>query len=244
MVFSTMQAVAFNLNRQQHNLKFFEFGKVYLRDGDENKENNQLAICVTGNVAEESWNAKNREADHFYLKALVQNILSRLGLHVEEKIGASNEALNGTIEFGIKKNLLGSMGYVNDELLTHFDIKKPVLMAILEWDKIIELIAAHPPVFKEIPKFPEVRRDLALLVDDAVNFEEIKSLAQNTEKKLLKQINLFDVYTGSKLPKGKKSYAVSFILGDDTKTLTDKQIDKVMNKLQKRFEEELGAQLR
>ena len=244
LVFSALQTLAFNLNRKQANLKFFEFGKVYRRDDGKNAEENQLSLFISGNVNREHWNSPGREVDIFYLKSQVKNIFKRLGIEIREDLGEDQTDFSDSVVFRKKKDVLARMGYVKNDLLDYFDIKQPVLGAILEWDGIVAAISEEPPLFKSIPKYPEVRRDLALLVDESVAFNEIETISHDTERKLLKRVNLFDVYTGNKLPKGKKSYAVSFVLGDENKTLTDDRIEKVMDKLVKKFESALGAELR
>jgi len=143
-----------------------------------------------------------------------------------------------------KKKSIVDFGIVHKSLCKKFDIKQEVFFADFNWDNIIQLVPKIEIVFESIPKYPEVKRDFALLLDNAVSFKEIHDIAFQTERKLLKKVNLFDVYTGNKLPDGKKSYAVSFTLQDSTSTLTDKQIDKIMSKLQNKYEKELGAQLR
>jgi len=148
------------------------------------------------------------------------------------------------LQFSFGKNKLVEFGLAKKSVLKHFGISQEVLYADFNWDNVLEAAKNNTIKFKDIPKYPAVKRDFALLIDNAVNFSEIQTIARQTEKQLLKDINLFDVYQGKNLPKGKKSYAVSFTLQDERKTLTDKQIDKIMNKLQANFEEQLGAELR
>ena len=148
------------------------------------------------------------------------------------------------VSLSLGKMNLVDFGLVTKSILKHFDISQEVVCADFNWDTILDMVKRNKITFKPIPKYPEVRRDFALLLDDNVTFESIYKIAKQTEKQLLKQVNLFDVYQGKNLPAGKKSYAVSFTLQDENKTLNDKQIDKIMNKLQSNFEKQLGAELR
>lgn len=244
MIFSAMEAVAFNLNRKRHQLRFFEFGKIYNRKGKKREENNMLALTISGEKHSKHWAAGQKEMDFFYLKGMVQMLLERLGIHntdsKSEDDGIFSEGL--TLYSGSDK--VASIGLVSDRLVSHFDIKQDVYYAELNWELLTKKAAEHQIAYKEIGKYPEVKRDFALLLSDNISFEQVKTIAFKTEKKLLKKVDLFDVYRGKNLPKGKKSYAVSFTIQDETKTLTDKQIDKIMKKLQQAYEKELAAELR
>ncbi len=244
MLFNGLEALSYNINRKKQNLKFFEFGKTYHQYAAERKEKKHLTIMVTGNRAEDSWAIEKRQSDFFYLKSIVQNTFSRLGIKTSQTFPLSNTFFSEGIGLGIKKKVLVEFGILKKSITKKFDIKQEVLYADFDWDGIVELLGKNEIVFKDIPKYPEVKRDFALLLNDSVSFKEVHELAVQTEKKFLKNVNLFDVYTGSKLPDGKKSYAVSFTLQDDKNTLTDKQIDKIMAKLQRRYEKELQAELR
>lgn len=244
MLFSGLEAISYNLNRRKPNLKLFEFGKTYHQQNDKKIENKHLSLFVTGNRNQESWSVHEKPSDFFYLKSVVTNLLERLGITDSQPTPLENTIFSeGTTLRGSKKELV-CIGLVKKSILKKLDIKQDVLYADFNWDHIISLTSKNNIQYKEIPKNPEVRRDFALLLNDSVTFNEIHQIGFQTEKKLLKTINLFDVYTGEKLPEGKKSYAVSFTLQDEQKTLTDKQIDKIMAKLQRRYEEELGAELR
>ncbi|MCM5663084.1 phenylalanine--tRNA ligase subunit beta [Galbibacter mesophilus] len=244
MLFSGLEALSFNINRRSANLKFFEFGKTYHNYESGRIENKHLSLLITGDQHEESWRIKNGKSDFFYLKGIINGVLERLGLPTPKSEPVSSDVFSEGLNYKLKKKKLVSFGIVNQRILKHFDIKQEVLYADFEWDTIIKLVKQQKISFTEIAKYPEVKRDLALLLDKDIKFEEVYNIAQNSEKKLLKDINLFDVYEGDKLPEGKKSYAVSFTLQDENKTLTDKQIDKVMKKLQGSFEHQLGASLR
>ena len=244
MLYSGLEAVSYNINRKRADLKLFEFGKTYHNYDDSRVENKHLSLIVTGNRTVESWKNSQQPTDFFYLKGVILSILERLGLTRLKTTAVKNDQFAEGISISLGKAKLVDFGIVKRSVLKHFSISQEVLYADFNWDNVLEY-AKHTKIkFKEIPKFPEVRRDFALLLDNTVSFEEIQTIAKQTEKQLLKEINLFDVYQGKNLPNGKKSYAVSFIFQDEKKTLTDKQVDKVMKKLQGNFENKLGAELR
>ncbi|ASO08003.1 phenylalanine--tRNA ligase subunit beta [Arenibacter algicola] len=244
MLFSGLEAIAHNSNRQMHNLKIFEFGKTYHQYQTQREEKKHLSILVTGNRLEDTWTTPPKKADFFYLKAIVENLLNRLGLTHLISQPASSDILSEGISLLLANKAMVSLGVVKKSILKEFDIKDEVLYADFDWDHILEAIVNSKIIYKEIPKYPEVTRDYALLVDEQVSFKQIYDIALQTERKFLTNVNLFDVYNGENLPEGKKSYAVSYTLQDENGTLTDKQIDKIMNKLLQRYESELGAELR
>ncbi|NKI25907.1 phenylalanine--tRNA ligase subunit beta [Arenibacter sp. 6A1] len=244
MLFSGLEAIAYNSNRKKPNLKFFEFGKTYHQYDSKRIENKHLSLLITGNRLEDSWTNTPKKSDFFYLKAITENALSRLGLNHLKSQPLTLDIYSEGISLKYAKKEIVSLGVIKKSILKEFDIKQEVLYADFNWDNILEAILNTEIVFKEIPKYPEVKRDFALLIDENVSFKQIYDIALETEKKLLTNINLFDVYTGSNLPQGKKSYAVSYTLLDEKGTLTDKQIDKIMNKLQQRYATDLGAELR
>jgi len=244
LLFSGLEAVSFNINRKRSDLKFFEFGKSYHKMPGGYDENKHLTLLVTGNRQNESWTNPQSKSDFFLFKGYINTILSRLGL--DKKVTSlpfENDVFAEGLALAVGKEVIVEFGTVKKSVLKHFDIKQEVLYADFAWDKIQKYVSTKIK-FTDIPKYPEVRRDLALLLDENVKFEQIYTIAKQTEKGLLKDVNLFDVYQGNNLPEGKKSYAVSFILQDDSKTLTDTQIDKIMSKLQGNFESQLGASLR
>lgn len=244
LLFSGLEAIAHNLNRKRPNLKFFEFGNIYGQTGELREEKKILALFLSGNRTEDSWTNNKNSTGFFYLKAMVENILKRLGISgLDEKPG-DNTTLSESLDLFLGEKLVAGLGLVGREALRALDIKQEVLYAEIQWDTVIELASSNKILFADIPKYPAVKRDFALLLDEAVSFRSLYDIAMKTERKLLKEISLFDVFTGSNLPQGKKSYAVSFTLQDENKTLTDKQIDKIMKKLQNKFETELGAELR
>ena len=244
LLFSALEAVSFNINRKRSDLKFFEFGKTYHSIAGSYEEEKHLTLTVTGNRNNESWLRAQEKSDFFLFKGYVMAVLSRVG--VDKKLISlpfENDVFAEGLALAIGKEVIVEFGTVKKSIAKHFDIKQEVFYADFNWGKIQKYIS-NKIKFTAIPKYPEVKRDFALLVDENVQFEQIFNIAKQTEKSLLKDINLFDVYQGSNLPEGKKSYAVSFILQDDTKTLTDTQIDKIMGKLQNNFESQLGASLR
>jgi len=244
LLFSGLEAVSFNINRRRSDLKFFEFGKSYHKIPSGHEEKKHLTLLVTGNRQNESWTNAQSKSDFFLFKGYINTILSRLGL--DKKVTSlpfENDVFAEGLALAVGKEVIVEFGTVKKSILKSFDIKQEVLYADFAWDKIQKYVSTKIK-FTDIPKYPEVRRDLALLLDENVPFEQIYNIAKQTEKGLLKDVNLFDVYTGNNLPEGKKSYAVSFILQDDSKTLTDTQIDKIMSKLQGNFESQLGASLR
>ena len=244
LLFSALEAVSFNINRKRSDLKFFEFGKTYHKLPASYDEEKHLTLTVTGNRSNETWIKSQEKSDFFLFKGYVLTILTRLGL--DKKVTSlpfENDVFAEGLALAIGKEIIVEFGSVKKSILKHFDIKQEVLFADFNWGKIQKYVT-NKIKFTDIPKYPEVRRDFALLVDENVQFEQIFNIAKQTEKGLLKDVNLFDVYQGNNLPEGKKSYAVSFILQDDSKTLTDTQIDKIMSKLQSNFESQLGASLR
>jgi phenylalanyl-tRNA synthetase beta chain len=243
LLFSGLEAVSYNINRRNGDLKLFEFGKTYHKLPSGYDEQKHLTLFVSGNRNEESWTNPQKTSDFFLFKGYVSSVLERLGISkIQNKPVASDVFAEG-IAIASGNDTLVEFGTVKKSILKHFDIKQEVFYADFNWNLILKLIGSKIK-FTDIPKYPEVRRDLALLVDDSVAFDAIYTIARQSEKSLLKDVSLFDVYQGKNLPEGKKSYAVSFTLQDNSKTLTDEQIDKIMSKLQKNMENELGASLR
>ena len=244
LLFSGLEAVSFNINRKRSDLKLFEFGKTYHGYTNTREEFKHLSLFVTGNQNQENWNVPNRKSDFFLLKGIIISVLERLGISRFNEFPIENDLFSEGLSFGLGKHKLVDFGLIKKPILKHFDISQEVLFADFNWDAILDLVKHQKVSFKAIPKYQEVRRDFALLIDDNVTFESIYKLAKQSEKQLLKSVHLFDVYQGKNLPEGKKSYAVGFTILDENKTLTDKQIDKIMSNLQSNFEKELGAELR
>ena len=248
MLLTGLESVAYNINRKQKDLRFFETGKTYLKTGDVYHEHRYLSIWLTGNKHAEHWNVKTEAYDIYFLKAIVFNLLEAVGVMPSKQLSLTESAeapfAAALIGSGKKNKQIAKMGLVQKELLKATDISQEVWYAEIDLDELMKLIPSRDEKAPEPPKFPEVRRDLSMLLDRAVNYSEVEKLAYSSEPKLLKHVNLFDVYEGDKMAAGKKSYALSFILGDNDATLQDKQIDAVMEKLMKQFETKLGATIR
>ena len=245
MIFSGLEAIRHNHNHKRFDLKFFEFGKTYHQfKEDHREEHKHLTLFITGQQLPESWIADQKPVDFFYCKGIVQAITERLGLNNLQTKTATETIFTEGITLGLGKKAIVTFGSVDAALLKRFDIAQAVYYVGFNWDTVLTVISKKAMKYAAISKYPEVRRDFALLVDQNVTFDQIQRIAKQTEKQLLKTIDLFDVYQGEHLPDNKKSYAVRFVFQDENKTFTDKQVDKVMNKLQYRFEQELGASLR
>lgn len=243
-LFSALETASYNINRKRPNLKLFEFGKTYVSKSEKRIEDKYLSILLSGNSFQDTW-TKNAEATNFFeLKSIVETTLLRLGLTNLKSEPTTNTIFSEGLTLIYKKHKLVSFGLVKKSILKHFDIKQDVLYADFNWDTILRQLKTSPILFKEIPKYPEVKRDFALLLDNKSTYKEIYDLALGAERKYLKDVSLFDVYEGKNLPEGKKSYAISFTLQDHQSTLTEKQIEKIMSKLQKTYEQKLGATLR
>lgn len=244
LLYGGLEAIAYNLNRKQNNLKFFEFGNSYHEyQKDTYTEQKHLSILTVGDIHENSWNSSIQKADFFYLKGVVLAVLNRLGIHTVNEKDTKMDFLSEGLALSSGSKLV-DIGMVKKKIARAFDIDEPVFYADFYWNEITKMIRRdHKPV-TAISKSPSVNRDLALLVDSQTAFKDLQNIAFQTERSLLKSVDLFDVYEGKELPEGKKSYALSFVLQDADKTLTDKQIDKVMSKLQEQLEKQAGAVLR
>jgi len=243
LLFSGLEAVSYNINRKNGDLKLFEFGKSYHKMPSGYEEQKHLTLFLSGNRQNENWNSAQKPSDFFLFRGYIEALFSRLALPKTQTVPVNSDFFGEGIALGIGQDNIVEFGTVKKSILKHFDIKQDVFYADFNWGMILKLLSTKIK-FQEIPKYPEVRRDFALLVDDNISFESLYTAARQTEKSLLKEINLFDVYQGSNLGEGKKSYALSFIIQDNLKTLTDEQIDKIMNKLKGNFEKEFGAVLR
>jgi phenylalanyl-tRNA synthetase beta chain len=253
LLFGGLETILYNLNRKNPDLKLYEFGKVYsiVKDGEKDvlkkyKEVNRLAMLITGRKEKESWYSGDKPVDYNYLKALSQNLLKRTGINLSEMKYAKTEKnyfFEG-LEYFINNKPVFEIGKISKDTLKAFDIKQNIFYADLNLDFVMTLVAKTNVQFRSISKFPEVRRDLALLLDNNVSYADIEKLAYQAGSKLLKEVNLFDVYEGENIEQGKKSYAISFTLIDEEKTLTDKVIDKLMNKLMNVYQNKMGAIIR
>ena len=256
LLFGGLESIAYNINRKNPDLKLYEFGNCYYFNADKKQDDNaltaysedmHLGLWLTGQKFAQSWAIPDQPATVFQLKAYAENILKRTGIQISSLKSNlfNNDIFSEGLEYTTKggKKML-TLGILKKAILKKADIDQDVYYADFNWNIILKELGKYRVQFAELPKFPEVKRDLALLLDQHISFSEIENIAYQTEKKLLKQVSLFDVYEGKNLEAGKKSYAVSFILQDETKTLTDNQIDAVMKKLQTEFENKLGAKLR
>ena len=256
LLFGGMESIQHNVNRKRQNLRFFEFGNVYTFDPEKKndddpmlayKEQYHAALWVTGKRVEGSWAHQNEDSTFYELSAYVENILRRIGVKpgmlVRKKSDNDVFSAGLTIENRGGKKLI-EMGIITKKLQKQFGLDNSVFYAELNWTALMKVIKKNEVLYTEISKFPAVSRDLALLVDNTVEFAQIEQIARQTEKKLLKKVELFDVYEGDKLPAGKKSYAVNFILQDEEKTMGDKQIEAIMNKLIANLKKQLNAELR
>ena len=256
LLYGGLESIQHNVNRKRQNLRFFEFGNVYTFDPEKKndddpmqayKEQNHAALWVTGKRVEGSWAHKNEDSTFYELSAYVENILRRIGLKPGMMVRKKSEndifSSGLTIENRGGKKLV-EMGIITKKLQKQFGLDNPVYYAEMNWTALMKVTKKNEVLYTEISKFPAVSRDLALLVDNSVEFAQIEQIARQTEKKLLKKVELFDVYEGDKLPAGKKSYAVNFILQDEEKTMGDKQIDAIMQKLITNIKKQLNAELR
>ncbi|WP_278794978.1 phenylalanine--tRNA ligase subunit beta [Hoylesella nanceiensis] len=256
LLFGGLESIVRNANRKNSNLRFFEFGNCYHYDESKKEadklikaytQDQHLGLWITGKRVENSWAHPNEDASFYELKAYVENILVRLGLSLQAVtlVKGENNIFEDSISIVTKAGkIIAELGVVAYKLTKNMGITNEVFFADIYWDNLLKAVKKHVVEYKEISKYPAVSRDLALLVEKTVEFEQIKEIAYSTEKKLLKAVELFDVYEGKNLPEGKKSYAVNFILQDEQKTLNDKQIDSIMKKLIDNLTKRLNAELR
>jgi phenylalanyl-tRNA synthetase beta chain len=247
LLFSMLGTMQYNSNRKQHNLKLFEFGKTYQQVEGKNKESDKLALAITGNLHETDWHKQDREANLFYLKSIVQDTLAQVAPVPSDFlkwVASDNPAFSTFATFQNRQNAIGYIGKLKKSMLRQYDINHPVYYAEIDVNMLLKRSSQYNLRIKPAPRFPEVKRDLSMLLDDKVQYADMKDLALKQEKKLLRDVSIFDVYQGDKIEAGKKSYALSFLLRDDEATLTDKQIDVIMQKIESAFEKNLGAIIR
>lgn len=244
LLFSGLETIAYNQNRRNSDLKLYEFGKIYNIDNESYRENQRLSVFITGTKQAENWRSKMEETGFYNLKSAVDLIISRLNIKGLTSADAVNPNLSSGIAYMKGTKVLVELGTVSKMTLKKLDIQADVFYADFDWDLIMRSVRNNKINYTEISRFPSVRRDLSMLLNRDVTFEQLKQIAQRTEKSLLKEVNVFDVYVGDKLPEGKKSYALSFLLQDEEKTLTDKQIEGIMQKLVLNFEKQAGAEIR
>ena len=254
LLFNALEAVELNTNRRNSDLKLYEFGNCYWYNPDKASEGglapyseqNHLSILITGADHALSWNTKAQPTSFYTLKAMVEKLFNRIGIDLNSAVMESlqSDLYREAVTYKINGKQIVEMGIVSKKIRSKFDIKADVYYLEMNFDAFLKLTKNHKVTVEELSKFPEVRRDLALLVDTQVTFSQLREIAFSVEKKLLKNVTLFDVYEGDKLPVGKKSYALNFVLEDTTKTLTDQVIDRVMSTLIREFERRAGAQIR
>ena len=244
MVFSGLEAIAYNQNRRNADLKLYEFGKVYNVKDDKYTETQRFAIFITGADKEEQWNQKPQQFSFYRIKAVVDALVQRLNIRDYTVEDATCSKMVFGLQYMRNGKQLVKFGAINKDALKKVDVEKEVFYADFNLDLVLAAVKKNKIVYQEVSKFPAVRRDLSMLVDTQVTFGQLKQIAQKTERKLLKDVNVFDVYQGDKLPAGKKSYALSFTLQDEEKTLTDKTIDSIIQKLIYNFGKEAGAEIR
>ena len=244
LLFSGLESISYNLNRKNNSLKLYEFGKTYHKYDHGYQEDKHLTIFISGARTKDTWTNPSQNSDFFYLKGIIRSILERIGVSNLKTSPIKTDVFSEGIIFSLGKKKLVEFGVVSKQIRKEFGIKQEVLFADFDWSTILSISGNKKIKVSNLTKFPSVKRDLALLLDEKVTFKEIYDLAFQSERNLLKDVDLFDVYQGDKLPEGKKSYAVSFVLQDQNKTLEDRQIDKIMQKLQQSFEKNLEAVLR
>ncbi len=244
LLFSGLENIAFNQNRKIFNVKIFEYGNTYHKNQQIYSEKQHLQLLICGRKNSENWNTISGDVDFFFMKEKVEHILSRLAIKNFTIKEDSGWGMSFSLNYMYQNNILVTLGKITNDLCSFFGVKSDVYMADFNWDLILETVSFSSDKFQEISKYPIVRRDLSLLVDKTVSFDELKKIAIKSDNKILKSVNLFDVYEGEKLPEGKKSYALSFTISDETKTLTDKQVDRLMKKIMDNYTSQVSAVIR
>ena len=244
LLMPALESVAYNQNRRNPNLKFFEFGKTYQVKEDGYVEKQRLLLLITGNKEAEQWNQDSNGSSFYNLKAAVDGLLSRLGVASFQTDTLKDEEFLYGLKYFRGEQILVKFGAATQRDRKLAGVHAEVFYADFDWDVLLKIIKKNKIINKEVNKFPQVRRDLSLLIDKNITFEGLKTIAFKTDKKFIKEVGVFDVYEGNKLPEGKKSYALYFILQDEGQTLSDKQIELVMQKLIQNFEQQAGAEIR
>ena len=240
-----LQVIAHNINRKNVDLRLFEFGKTYSTSPEkEYTETTHLSLYASGNINEQDWKIKALKTDFYYLKGAVENLLASTGITGAGFEAASKKHFNNCTEIKIKNNVIGYLGEVDEKTLKQFDIKQPVYYADMFWDEILSLGKNKKVTYKEVSKFPAVTRDLSVVVDKTVPYTKIEKIAADAKIDALRSVQLFDIFESDKLGEGKKSMAISFTFLDDTKTLTDIEIDSFMQQIIAAYEKDLGAMIR
>ncbi|MGC8802455.1 MAG: phenylalanine--tRNA ligase subunit beta, partial [Bacteroidales bacterium] len=254
LIFGALESIAYNINRKKSNLRFYEFGNCYFLNAsstsanplDKYSEHTRLGLFITGLVEEPNWTTPKTASNIYFLKAYTEQVLAKSGLNFDQlKIaGISHPLFSLAFQYVLDGKPIGILGIVNKQILQQFDIPQEVFAAELDWEQLLQWKAQSRVQYKELPKYPEVRRDLSMVLDMQVTYQQLEELAKKVEPVLIKKISLFDVYQGDKIEQGKKSYAIAYTLQSEEKTLTDEEIDTVMQKLMNAYEKELGAKIR
>ena len=251
MLFSGLESINRNINYKNPDLKLFEYGYTYFQNNNgtefEGKyiEKQQLALLITGQKTDVNWNTPEQKTDFFFLKSDSENILKRLNYNIQKFsiTEKESELYNYALEYSFNKKTLLTLGSIKKSILKQFDIEQEVFYAEFQWTEILNTLPKLPK-YQTLPKYQEVKRDLALLIDEKIKFEQIKEIAYKTEKKFIKNVSIFDFYKGKNIPEGKKSYAINFVLQNENKMFTDKQINKIMNKLISNYKRQINAEIR
>lgn len=244
LLFSALETLSYNQKRNQKRTAVFEFGKVYFKTAQGYKERRRLSLLMSGLQTLPHWEEKSGAVSFYDLKGLVQQLFSRLGIRAYNIVESEAPYFQYGVSLMYNNRILGSFGEVQTGYKEVADVEGAVFYAELYWDAILKSLPKQGAVYQEVPKFPAVKRDLSLLIDEGVSFNQLKKIALDADKKILQSVDIFDVYKGKHLPEGKKSYALSFIFQDATKTLKDKQVDSLVKKLIINFEREVGAEVR
>jgi len=245
LLFGGLQSVAHNQNRQHPNLRLFEFGKEYIKTDSGYFETQKIGIWLTGLKEEENWASQSNKVSFYSIKGITEGLLQKLGIWKNYQISElKSDLFEDGYKITIAKKIVAEIGWIKPSVLKQFGVKNQVFYGDLNWDNIINLSVMNTVKFKELPKTQFMRRDFSLLLDNSITFAQIQQIASKADRKILKEVGLFDVYEGKNLEKGKKSYAVNFIFQDSDKTLQDKTVDKIMSKIRQGLEQDLGAVLR
>lgn len=244
LLFTGLEVIAYNNNHRQGNLKFFEFGKTYHRkDVGKYSEQPRLALFLTGQMSDENWREASKPVEFFDMAGVFEKVLAKLNIAGYDTQNTTSKVFDFGLDFILNGKTFASLGKVKKEFLKLAEVRQDVFFADIDWKQLVKWYKKQID-YREVAKFPEVRRDLSLVLDKKVTFAEVEKVARNVDRKLIRSLNVFSIYEGDKLEQGKKSYAISFVLQDEKETLKDKQIDKTMNALMAAFESQLGAVIR
>ena len=244
LIYNSLEVVAYNLNRQNNRLKLFELGNVYGKNNNKYVEERRLSISIVGDPFESNWNIQQSPDSFFYGKGVIIDLFETFGFDNIKFNNTDHPDFDFVCEISSQNKAFGYYGLISKKVKERYNIEKEIYLADINWSRFIENCFTKPTYFKDLPKFPSIKRDFALLLNKEITFEEIEEVSLKTERKILKSVELFDVYSGDKLPSGKKSYGVSFNFQDENRTLTDKHVDKIIKKLEKNFVENFNAELR